>query len=45
MTRLVHNRTMTAGNIVDFPAPGIDIVVKPPPGGEAFLFRGGREPN
>ena len=40
VTRLVHNRRMVETQIVDFPAKdsGIEIVVKPPAGDEAFYF-------
>ena len=40
VTRLVHNRKMVETQIVDFPAKdsGMEIVVKPPAGNEAFYF-------
>ena len=40
VTRLVHNRRMVETQIVDFPAKdsGMEIVVKPPAGNEAFYF-------
>ena len=38
VTRLVHNRTMAAGEIIDFPAQEMQVTVKPPPGDEAFYF-------
>ena len=38
VTRLLHNRRMVAGEIVEFPPQNIQITVKPPAGDEAFLF-------
>ena len=38
VTRLVHNRTMATGEIIDFPAQEMQVTVKPPPGDEAFYF-------
>ena len=40
VTRLVHNRRMVETQIVDFPSKdsGIEIVIKPPAGDEAFYF-------
>ena len=36
--RLVQDRAMVAGEIVDFPAQDMHVVVKPPAGEEAFYF-------
>ena len=46
VTRLIHNRTMRPAEIVDFPLPksGIQIVVKPPAGSEAFYLISTRDP-
>ena len=46
VTRLVHNQSMRPTEIVDFPAPGsgLDIVVKPPAGPEAFYLVTTRAP-
>ena len=40
VTRLVHNQRMVETQIVDFPAKdsGMEIIVKPPAGNEAFYF-------
>ena len=38
VTRLVYNKSMVEGEIVDFPAQDIQVTVKPPPGEEAFYF-------
>ena len=38
VTRLVQDRVMVAGEIVDFPAQDMHVVVKPPAGEEAFYF-------
>ena len=38
VTRLVHNRRMAAGEIVEFPPQNMQITVKPPAGDEAFYF-------
>ncbi len=38
VTRLVSNRPMVSGEIVDFPAQNLQVTVKPPPGEEAFYF-------
>ncbi len=40
VTRLVHNRKMVETQIVNFPAKdsGMEIIVKPPAGNEAFYF-------
>ena len=46
VTRLVHNQSMRPTEIVDFPAPGsgLEIVVKPPAGPEAFYLVTTRAP-
>ena len=36
VTRLIHNLVMRPAEIIDFPGSGIEIVVKPPAGYEAF---------
>ena len=38
VTRLVYNKSMAEGEIVDFPAQDMQVTVKPPPGEEAFYF-------
>ena len=38
VTRLVYNKSMVEGEIVDFPAQDMQVTVKPPPGEEAFYF-------
>ena len=45
VTRLLHNQPMAAAEIVDFPlvGSGIEMVVKPPAGDEAFYFIATRE--
>ena len=45
VTRLLHNRLMTAAEIIDFPlaGSGIEMIVKPPAGEEAFYFVATRE--
>ena len=46
VTRLLHNVTMRPAEIVDFPLPesGLQIVVKPPSGPEAFYLVTSRAP-
>ena len=46
VTRLVHNHSMRPTEIVDFPAPGsgLQILVKPPAGHEAFYLVTTRAP-
>ena len=45
VTRLLHNQPMAAAQIVDFPlaGSGIEMIVKPPAGDEAFYFIATRE--
>lgn len=45
VTRLLHNRPITAAEIIDFPlaGSGIEMIVKPPAGEEAFYFVATRE--
>ena len=46
VTRLLHNRVMSAAEIVDFPLreTGLQMTVKPPAGDEAFYFVAARAP-
>lgn len=46
VTRLINNRTMRPAEIVDFPSSksGIQVLVKPPAGDEAFYFVTTRDP-
>ena len=46
VTRLLHNRAMSAAEIVDFPLreTGLQMTVKPPAGNEAFYFIAARSP-
>lgn len=45
VTRLLHNQPMAAAEIIDFPlaGSGIEMIVKPPAGEEAFYFVATRE--
>lgn len=46
VTRLMHNRPLQQAEILDFPlrGSGIQMIVKPPAGNEAFYFVATREP-